>query len=132
MQSDPDFSQFGHSLFLQVAVIEGEAHEAVLTHAPIPFAAAAGAVHLLGVDPQFDEVAPPRSRSLPLFPVVEAHPAPDPFVEFQHRSIGCQTVARPSRSGLFSKPERDALATFLSGLFSTPERDALATFTNLR
>jgi hypothetical protein len=88
VQSDPDFSQFGHSLFLQVAVIEGEAHEAVLTHAPIPLAAAAGAVHLLGVDTQFDEVAPPRSRSLPLFPVVEAHPSPDPFVEFQHRSIG--------------------------------------------
>ena len=66
----------------------------------------------LGVDTEFDEFTPPRSRSLPLFPVVEAHPAPDPFVEFQHRSIGCQTVARPSRSGLFSKPERDALATF--------------------
>ena len=25
---------------------------------------------------------------------------------------GVQTVARPSRSGLFSNPERDALATF--------------------
>jgi biotin synthase-related radical SAM superfamily protein len=34
--------------------------------------------------------------------------------DFEHRSIGCQTVARPSRSGLFSKPERDALATFMN------------------
>ena len=48
VQSDPDFSQFGHSLFLQVAIIEGEAHEAILTHAPIPLAAAAGTMHLLG------------------------------------------------------------------------------------
>ncbi len=71
VQADPDFSQSGHSLFFQVGIIQGEAHEAaerrrkprdrppagcpegvkklgatesILTHAPISLAAAAGAV----------------------------------------------------------------------------------------
>ena len=72
MQPDPDVSQFGHSLFLQVAVLEGEAHEAILTHPPIPFAAATSAIDLAEGDPQLDEVAPPRSWSLPLFPIIES------------------------------------------------------------
>ena len=81
MQPDPDVSQFGHSLFLQVGVLQGEAHEALLTHPPIPFAAATSAIDLAEGDPQLDEVAPPRSWSLPLFPMGEAHPPPYPFEE---------------------------------------------------
>ncbi len=41
------------------------------------------------------------------------------------KAAGVQTVARPSRSGLFLTPERDALATPGLDYFSTPERDVL-------
>ena len=123
------------TLFLQVAVVQGEAHqtaerrrkprgrqpagcptgvkepgatESILTHAPIPFAAAAGTVHPAGIDSQPDEVTPPRPRSVasaslrppgslsagslrcassPLFPMIEPHPSSHPFIEFQHRGI---------------------------------------------
>lgn len=68
--SNPDVSQFGHPLVLQVAVFQSEAHAAVLTHAPVPFAAATGSIDLAGGDPQSDQIAPPRPRSSPLFPVI--------------------------------------------------------------
>lgn len=108
MQSDPDLSQFRHSLLLQVGVVQGEAHEAILTHAPIPLAAAAGAVDPAGVDSQPDEVAPPRPRSVasaslrppgslsagslrcassPLFPMIEPYPPSYPCIEFPHLGI---------------------------------------------
>lgn len=49
-----------------------------LTHAPVCFAASAGFVNLAGMDAQFDEIAPARLRSLPLFPIVESDAPPDP------------------------------------------------------
>ena len=72
MQPDPDVSQFGHSLFLQVGVLQGETHEALLTHPLIPFAAATSPIDLAEGDPQLDEVAPPRHWSLPLFTIIES------------------------------------------------------------
>ena len=33
-------------------------------------------------------MAPPRSWSLPLLPMIESHPSSHPFVEFQHCGIG--------------------------------------------
>ncbi len=84
-------------------------HKAVLTHAPIPFAASAGFVNLAGIHSQLDEVAPSGARpvasaslhpcgaacrlavslrSAPLFPIVEPHSPPDPFVQLQHSSAG--------------------------------------------
>ena len=39
-------------------------------------------------DPKFDQIPPPCPRSLPLLPMIETHPPPYPFVEFQHSRLG--------------------------------------------
>ncbi len=64
-------------------------------------------------------------RSIGVTDAEVIHPAGDIATQFVSDELrvlspvaaGVQTVARPSRSGLFSKPERDALATSRSGLF---------------
>ena len=59
---------------------------------------AGGFVHLRRVDAQANEVSPPSTGALPLFPVVHAHPPPQPLVHRRDLSIGLADteVVQPS------------------------------------
>ena len=127
-------------MFLQVGIVQGEAHQTILTHAPIPFAAAAGAVHPAGIDSQPDEIAPPRPRSVafaalrpsdslaagclrfapaPLFPMIEPYPPSYPCIEFPHGGIRVadSDVVHPARgiAPQFVDDELDVLPTVAFG-----------------
>ncbi len=76
MHLDPLLPEAGHSSFRQPAVVQCSLDDASAGHPPISPMTACGSVDLRRGDAQADEVPPPSTGALPLFPVVHAHPPP--------------------------------------------------------
>src|SRR6266576_4311434 len=69
MQFDPLCLQVRHPLFPQPRVVQRALHDPVAAHPPVAATTATGLHYLLRADAQRDEMAPPRARLPPLFPV---------------------------------------------------------------
>jgi hypothetical protein len=100
MHLDPLLPNAGHSSFRQPAIVQRALHMAGAGHPPISEMIAGGFVNLSRVDTQPDEVPPPSVGALPLFPVIQAHPPPQPLVQCRCLSIALLTAV----PGQFSAP----------------------------
>src|SRR5512136_1634948 len=88
MHLDPLLPDAGHSPFRQPARVQRPLDDAAAGHPPISAMAAGGFVNLRRVDAQANEVPPPSTGTLPLFPVVHTDPPPQPLVHCRYLSIG--------------------------------------------
>src|SRR5512146_3189965 len=124
MHLDPLLPDAGHSSFRQPACVQRPLDDAGAGHPPISAMTARGFVNLRRVDAQADEVAPPSTGALPLFPVVHAHPPPQPLVHLRYLSIGLADteVVQPSHHVApqlaYHAIRRDAAAATGDGLYS--------------
>ena len=73
---------------MQSLVGQSPLEDTIGTHAPVAFPAPRGHVHFFAGDTQREQMASARSRLLPLLPVVQSHPSPNPLRQFRHHRVG--------------------------------------------
>jgi len=80
-------------LLVQPIVVHRDADDSQVRAPPIPFTAPAGLFDRAAVDPEFEQVPESGLRLLPLFPVAEPDPPPQPLIHrpdiFVGHAHGC-------------------------------------------
>jgi hypothetical protein len=87
MKVHPRLPHVGHPLIPHPLLAQGAWDDTVARHAPISLAAARGQFDLVTRYPQGQQMTSARARPVPLFPVAQPYPPPEPWVQVDHLRI---------------------------------------------